>query len=192
MYIDLILFCEWWALVFGSSRQDGPCCYSSGEGSSFDELFPFVSLSQSEVQNLAQMTNIERMFRQTGSYFLFLLSVSQRWGSMLCFVVFNTVDQGWLFTVVFWHPLLQELGFHSNSLLSKFHGWVYFTFIFWSSCLYMFYSTPPCFSVFSQWDLQRFPPHVLHPWQIVWGVLLYLHSAFEQDMEGNEGNFRGL
>lgn len=46
---------------------------------------------------------------------------------------------------------------------------------------------PPLSS--SQWDLQRFPPNVLHPRQILRGVFLHLHPAPEQDVEGNEGNF---
>ena len=48
------------------------------------------------------------------------------------------------------------------------------------------------FSPRSEWELSRFPSHVLHPRPLLRGVLLHLHTAAEQDLEGNESHVRGL
>lgn len=60
----------------------------------------------------------------------------------------------------------------------------------WFPC----FKTPPCFPSLSssQRDLQWLPPDVLHSRQILRGVFLHLHPAPEQDLEGNEGDFRRL
>lgn len=44
----------------------------------------------------------------------------------------------------------------------------------------------------SQRKLPRLPPHVLHARPLLRGVLLHLHPAAEQNLEGDEGHERGL
>lgn len=44
----------------------------------------------------------------------------------------------------------------------------------------------------SQWKLPWLPPHVLHPRSLLWGILLHLHPAAQQNLEGDESHKWGL
>lgn len=134
-----------WLMGFGVWFSAGNMVHavSCGEGCCFDEETCASSMCVSVLAWTTKLgtnkTPIERIFRQTGSCFLlFLLLVSCR---QAVYGVSLSLDQGWLLGIMFWHTLLLELGFLSITVFSKLCGWLYFMFIFWSSCLYVFYST---------------------------------------------------
>lgn len=49
-------------------------------------------------------------------------------------------------------------------------------------------TTFPFLCVHSQWKLPWLPPHVLHTRPLLRGILLHLHPAAKQNLEGDEGH----